>query len=205
MLAFGDSTESTLVIANFPKDFFPQLSGNLKRSILSVEWDKSMELDFFEGFTFRVSESGSLKFANKMGNNVFLTENGVFPRKEKGAPLVIVGASVTHDWQVPAEKALFSNQRLKQTKVLRSPKLIEEKEIKIDGLDGYLIFAEGTDRDTGSAMYVEQCLLFTSEGYYIFQALVDQERMDEFKLDFSEIMQSFKRKRREQDGTSQRR
>lgn len=194
MLAFGDSTETTLVVATFPKKFEEQLSEHLKKSVLSVEWENSMELDFFEGLTFRVSESGPLKFANKMGNNVFLTEGGIFPQKEEGVPLVIVGASITQDWQIPSEKRLFSNQRLKQTNVLVSPEVIEEKKIKIDGLDGYLIYAEGVDKDTNKAMYVEQCLLFTSDGYYIFQALVDQDRKGDFKSNFSEVMQSFKRK-----------
>jgi len=194
MLAFGDSTETTLIVATFPKQFEEQLSENLKKSVLSVDWQKSMKLDFFDGFTFRVSESGSLKFANKMGNNVFLTENGVFPQEEAGAPLVIVGASITQDWQIPSEKRLFSNQRLKQTQVFGSPEVIDEKGIKIDGLDGYLIYAEGIDNDTGEAVYVEQCLLFTSDGYYIFQALVGSDQRKEFKSNFREIMESFKRK-----------
>jgi hypothetical protein len=192
MLAFGDSTETTLVVATFPKQFEEQLSDNLKKSVLSVEWGKSMKLDFFEGFTFRVSESGSLKFANKIGNNVLLTEDGIFPQKEKGAPVVIVGASITQGWQIPSEKRLFSNHRLKQTNALMSPVIvIEEISIKINGLDGYLIYAEGVDKDTNKAMYIEQCLLFTDDGYYIFQALVDQGRSEEFKSHFSEIMQSF--------------
>ena len=171
MLAFGDNTETTLVVATFPKQFAELLSDKLKSSILSTEWQKSMNLDFFEGFTFRVSESGSIKFANKMGNNVFLTENGVFPQKEEGAPLVIVRASISQDWKIPTEKRKFSNQRLRQTKVLLSPTVIEERNIEIDGLDGFLIYAEGVDKESGGDMYIEQCLLFTSDGYYIFQAL----------------------------------
>ncbi len=201
MLAFGDGTETTLVVATFPKQFEEQLSENLKRAVLSVEWQRSLNLDFFEGLTFRVSESGPLKFANKMGNNIFLTKEGVFPQKEEGAPLVIVGASVTQDWKIPSDKRVFSNQRLRQTNVLGSPEVIEEKNVEIEGLDGYLIFAEGIDRDSGGAMYIEQCLLFTGDGYYIFQALVGKDQKEEFKSNFAEILQSFKRNRGEQDGS----
>jgi hypothetical protein len=192
MLAFGDHTETTLIMATYPEQYNKELSKKLKASILSVEWQKSINLDFFEGLTFRVSESGSLKLAKKMGNNIVLTQNGVFPQKSIKEPFVVVGASMSEKWKMPTDIKEFSHQRLKQIAILKSLTIIKETKIKIDNLDGFLIYAEGTDKKMGADMYVEQCLLFTNDGYYIIQAMVGKNQKKKYSSTFYNILQSFK-------------
>ena len=192
MLVFGNESETTLVVATFPERFKDELSEKLKKSVLTTEWDRAIKVDFFEGITFRVKESGSLKIANKMGNSLFLSKDGKFPQKNEGEPLVIVGSSITEDWEIPNMK-LFSKRRLLHTKGLTVPKILEEKSVKIDGLDGYLIYAKGKGVD--GDLYIEQCLLFTEDGYYIFQALVGNDKKDKYVKDFRIILNSFKEKK----------
>jgi len=189
ILVFGNKSETTMVTATFPEQFKDELSEILKKSVLTTEWDKSMKLDFFEGITFRVKEFGSLKIANKMGNNLFLSANGKFPQEDESEPLVIVGSSISEDWKIPNMKS-YCNLRLKHIKGLAAPKVIEEKRVKIGGLEGYLIYAKG--KGAKGDLYVEQCLLFTDDGYYIFLALVGSEKKDKYVEDFRNILNSFK-------------
>ena len=193
MLGFGNKKQSVLIVATFPKQFERDLSDKLKKAILSAEWNAEAKVDFFEGLTFRVKESGDLNVANKMGNNIFLTRNGVFPLKVKGDPLVIVGSSITQSWSVPGNKKVFAMNRLAQTEILLSPKMMSGKTTKIDGLNAYLIEAEGKHKDTGEMLYIMQCLLFTSDGYYIFQGIVNSTDKEKYHSVFISILNSFNR------------
>ncbi|MEH6814795.1 MAG: hypothetical protein V7677_19850, partial [Motiliproteus sp.] len=152
MLVLGDAQETVLVVASFPLELEQQLAEILKAALLSVSWDKSLKLNLFEGLTFTVAESGSLQFANKIGNNLFLTENGVFPVKDRGTAMVIVGSSLSQGWQVPTDIQTFSLQRLRQTRVLSAAKVISERAVNIDELEGYLIQASAVDEDTAQEL-----------------------------------------------------
>ena len=193
ILAFGNNKESVLIVATFPKQFERDFSDNLKKAILSAKWNRSIKVDFFEGLTFRVKESGDLHIANKIGNSIVLTHNGIFPPKSKGDPVVIIGSSITQSWSVPGNKKEFAKKRLAQTVILLNPKVTSEKRTKIDGLDAYLIEAEGKDKYTGEKLYIMQCLLFTSNGYYIFQGVVNSLDKEKYHSVFTSILNSFQR------------
>jgi len=113
IVAFGDESESILIIATFPKALEKEMSRPLKASVLSVKWDKTAEVDFLEGLTFYVSEEGRLKISRKMGNNIFLTLNGVFPLRSRNDPFVIVGSSMSEGWRVP-DRENYAKERLKK-------------------------------------------------------------------------------------------
>lgn len=193
VLIFGDEKESTLVAAAFPEQFESELSASLKKVILSVKAHEGAEVDFFEGFTFRVEEAGDLKFANKMGTTLILSRNGVFPQRETGTPAILVGSSITEGWDVPKDKGAFARQRLHQTATLKQLEILAEKEIKLNGLDGRLIDAVGRHKDSGERIFIRQCVLFTKAGYYIFQAMVGFDEKDAYDSVFNEIMDSFRR------------
>jgi len=192
MLIFGDESGVEMIVATFPKEHKEELSEVLKKSVLSVRWQKEGEVDVFEGLGFRVSESETLKIANKMGNNLILTENGVFPVKEKGAATVVFGTAMTKGMEIVKNKKEFANLRLKQTALMSSLINIEEKPVKIGGLESYLIRARGVRRDGAGEIYIEQCVMFTKDGYHLFQAMVKSEKADRFKEDFKKILYSFK-------------
>lgn len=193
MLAFGGSSETNLVVATIPEQFKERLSEPLKKAVLSSSWDPSLVLDLFDGLTFRVSESDSLKLAKAIGNQVILTLQGVFPQQDPEDPMVIVGASVTERWIVPGSKKDFSINRLAQTQGLENPTIISQKSVRIDTLEGYLIRAQAVDRELKKERYIEQCLLFTNDGYYIVQGFAAADERERFQPEFQRILQSFKR------------
>lgn len=189
---FGNEAGSAFVVASFPKDLEEELSTDLKKSVLSAEWLESIELDIYEGLTFRVSEFGPFKMVKKMGNMVVLAPGDIFPPENPSDPVVIVGSSISEDWKIQSDIKNFSHLRLKQNKELKALNVIEESEIVIGGLDGYLICAKGPSKKDDGELYIEQCIMFTDDGYYIFQALAEYEKKDQFKDDFRKILQSFK-------------
>ncbi len=193
ILAFGNSKETVLILGTFPKKHKEELSNKLKKSILSARWNTSTKVDLFEGLTFKIKEDGELNFATKIGNNILLTRKGTFPQKRVDAPLVIAGVSMTSSWNIPEDKKKFAENRLRHTKILVSHKIVSGKEIKIDGMDGYLIEGEGKDKDTLEALYIMQCILFDSGGYYIFQGMVGSNDSKKYRSSFTTILNSFKR------------
>lgn len=192
MLTFGDEANTTLVVATFPKAVAEQFSDVLKNAVLSTEWAAMENADPFEGLTFTVEEVGDLRIATRIGNNVLLSRKGVYPDKSPGAPMITIGSSLSENWEVPGNKRAFARARLSQIDVLTRPKISSEELVTIDGISGYLIRAEGTDRDTAGNLYAEQCILFTDHGYYISQALVGAEHKAAYEPRFRKVLESFK-------------
>jgi hypothetical protein len=189
----GDELETVLMVASYPKTVAGKLEQPLKNSLLSARWDKERRIDFFEGLTFRIKETGGLRIATKMGNNLVLTLYGKFPTVAPTDPVFIAGASLTENYTIP-EHALFANKRLKQTQSIKNLEVISEGAVNIDNLKGWKILAKAVDLKTDITMFVYQVLLFNQEGYYIFQGYVDYDEMDKYKEIFETISQSFKRR-----------
>ena len=193
MLGFGNEKETVLVVATFPEQFESDLSAILKEAVLTTKWMADARVDQSEGLTFKVKEDSDLYIAGKVGNSLLLTRNGELPQKNVGEPKVVVGSSVTQGWEVPGDRGIYAKSRLNQTQILTAPKVIVEKEVEIDGLEGYLIEAEGKHKETGEMLFIMQCLLFTSDGYYIFQGMVDSSEKPKYQPVFGSILSSFSR------------
>ena len=143
--------------------------------------------------TFSIEEKGDLKIANRIGNNLILTRSGVFPLKEKDDPSIAVGASMMESDQVTGSNAAFAKARINQIQALPNPKIISERSELIDGLEAYLIEAEGKDADTGNEIYVMQCVIYGPKGYYLFQAFVRKTEQRDYLQTFTAILRSFRR------------
>ena len=192
MLAFGDDSATILVVASYPQQFADTLSPQLRASVLSSEWNQTLQLDFFDSLPFRLDEAGDLKLAKKVGSNVFLTQSGVFPQPDNRAPFVVVGASASEDWTPPGSARDYAHARLEKTEILKDIAVQDEKPLTIDGLNSYLISATGTDVDSGALTYIEQCLIYTPDGYFIYQAMVAEEQRDRYQRAFTEILLSIR-------------
>lgn len=192
MVVFGDESETVLVVATFPERFEGELSESLKASVLTARWRKNAETDFFEGLTFRVSEKGKLKISKKMGNNIILTLDGDFPPQSKDDPVVIIGSSMTEDGNIANKKA-YARERLNKTVSIKSIQTLNEEDVLIDGLSGRKILAKARDSDTNTERFVYHTLLYTNDGYYIFQGISGFSKRNEYEAIFGKILKSFKR------------
>ena len=192
MLVFGHEKESVFVLAAVPEEFDKELGETMKKALLTTTWEPEAEIDFYEGLTFRVKESGDLKIATKVGNMIMMTRGGLKVQTDPRAPMLLVGPSISEDWTVPGDKADYARERLVKTEILANAKLTSEKTVKFDGLSGYLMEAEATDRKSGIPLYAMQCMLFTDDGYYVLQAFVDAEEKPKYSKVFLTILKSFK-------------
>lgn len=193
MLGFGNEKETVLVVATFPEQFEKDLSVRLKNALLSVVWDLDVKVDFFEGLTFRIKEYGDLKIVKKIGNNILLTRNGQFPIESAGDPMVFMGSSISQGWSIPGDKKEFARNRFEKTEIVVKPKVTAEKKAEVDGLSGYMIEAVGNHKETDQKLFVMQCMLFSPDGYYIFQGIVNFMEKEKYNSIFASIVKSFTR------------
>ncbi|MBI2426120.1 MAG: hypothetical protein HYV27_25075 [Candidatus Hydrogenedentes bacterium] len=193
MVVFGNGSEPVMILAAFPADFEKEMSEKLKRTILAATWDLEVKVDPDEGMTFNVQESGDLKIARKAGNAIALTRNGVIPPANASEPLLIVAPSFAVDWTEQGDKAKYVRQRLVEAKELTGVEVTFEKAVEVDGLSGYLMEANAKDSKTGTSQYVLQCMLFTSDGYYLLQGFVGAGEKDAYSNVFLKILTTFKR------------
>ena len=192
MLAFGNEAESVVVVAAFPEKLAKELKEVMKQAVLSTQWDAGGKVDFSEGLTFTVKESADLKIATTIGNTVIMSRNGVMPQKDPSEPLVVAGSSISENWTVPGDKAAYARERLVRGDLIVGGDITSEKTVKFDGLSGYLMEADGKDRKAGVPIYSMQCMLFTSDGYYVLQGLVGAAEKEKYAKVFLTIMKSFK-------------
>jgi hypothetical protein len=192
MIAFGNEKETVLVVATFPRKVADEWSEKLRKSVVGARWDTSAAVGAFEGLTFRVSAQGNLKIAKTMGNNVILTPGGVFPQKNPDDPLALMGSSITEDWEVPGDLEAFTRRRLLQAPIFKDVKISSTTRIAAGGLKGYLCRAELTHKDGGARLAVQHALLFSKDGYYIFQAMCPVGEKAVYDPLFSGVLKSFK-------------
>ena len=125
-----------------------------------------------------------------MGNNLILSKNGTFPQKDPLEPLIVVGSSITEDLKMTADLERFTKSRLLETKSLKDIAVQSERSVRIDGLDGYLVDAFGTDKASESRLFVKHCILYTDFGYYIFQGMVGEQKQHHYNPFFYQVLYS---------------
>ncbi len=163
----------------------------IKKSMLSVVYEADKKInpfDFLE-YTIDVSET-KLKLGKSMANSLIFTTDGQVPTASADKTNLIVAKSFSN--VSPEDKKLFSVNRLKQSPI-EIINLEYTKEISIDGLDGYEIYATGKDKKTTETENIYQVMLFNEEFYYIFFGTTS----DETTLSIEEIkkaVRTFKRK-----------
>lgn len=186
---FGNDEETVLVTATFAKEEGEELSKKMRASVESVTWDESLQVDPFEGLTFRVEEAGKFQIAKAMGNMVILTEEGVFPIAEPNDPFVVVAASLTEDWQAPEDLQKFATRRLKQTQEFGNCEIDSLEDWQHPKMRGVLAKASGGGEDGERRLM--QGLLVSEDGYYLLQAFCHGEEPEKFEEQFQKIFDSF--------------
>src|SRR5687768_14841330 len=75
MLVSGDAKATVMIVGTFPKEYEPEIGDAMRESVLTARWAVAgAPPDHFEGLSFRVSPTPSLKIAGRMSNMLMLTE-----------------------------------------------------------------------------------------------------------------------------------
>ena len=187
ILLLGNDSESVLVTATFLAELEAQYSELLKDSLLTVEWNQAAAST--DDLAFVLSETADLKLAQKIGNALAYTKNGVFPAVSTNDPIFIVAPSLSPQYQ---DVATLAQNRLFQTDNLTEIEIISEQEITVDSLTGYEIVAVGKDIKSGEERSLYQVILVDSDNYYyVMQGQVDAEQNQQYLSQFKELASSF--------------
>ena len=191
MVILGDESKTILVVASYQKEIDEVYASELKSSVLSARWNKESTVDFFEGITFRVKETNSLKIANKMGNNLILTLNGVFPKLDKEEPSSIVAASYFTTDDI-SDYTNFTKERLFKSGHLKGVRIIYQKKLEINGIASVNLIASATDIKTKEDRFLHFTMIYTDDSYYIIQSECSLSDQKLYQIEFEQLMNSFK-------------
>lgn len=191
ILVLGNEQESVLITATFAREQEKLLGTRLRESLLSVKWEPEQLASLSEAINFSLKEQGDLKIAGRFSNALLYTRGGVVPSPSPDAPLFVAAPSLS---QKIADPEIFAKNRLLATENLTDVKLELSQVIALDGLKGYEILAEATDRASGKPLMVYQVILFDEDFYYyVLQGQVGTASRANYLPIFKAITYSFKR------------
>jgi hypothetical protein len=179
-------------VGTFPREYEPQLGDAIKDSLLTARWDVAGgPPDHFEGLSFRVSSTPSLKIAGRMSNMLMLTDSGrMGPQGPTGA-LFVVGTSLAR--VDLSDLKAFATTRANQTQQLKGLRVSEQGTTAIGNEAAYELVAEGTDIATGRAVTLYQVVLPDPQGYVLMQGMVASTRASTMVPEFRKVAQTFRR------------
>jgi hypothetical protein len=189
-LIFGTDSETIMINGVFPENL-KKVDEDIKKSILTVLYETNKIIDPFEAidYTIDVSET-KLKFGKNMSNSLIFSVDGQVPTTSSDKTLLIVAKSFSEI--TTEDKNLFCIKRLKQTSI-KIEKIEYSKEISIDGISGYEIFAIGKDEKSGETENIYQVILFNDNIYYILFGTTNDETEKSIE-ELKKAVKTFKRK-----------
>jgi hypothetical protein len=195
MLVSGDARNTVMIVGTFPREYEPRIGDAVKDSLLTAQWAVvAAPPDHFEGLSFRVSPTTSLKIAGRMSNMLMLTESGRMAPQGPTAALFVVGASLA---QVDlSDLKAFATTRASQTKQLTGLRVSEQGAAAIGNEVAYELVAEGTDIATGRIVTLYQVVLPDPQGYVLMQGMVASTRAAAMVPEFRKAAQTFRRNAR---------
>ena len=192
MIVSGDARTTVMIVATFPQEHDAQIGDAIKDSLLTARWSvAAAPSDHFEGLSFRVSPTPSLKIAGRMSNMLVLTESGQMGPHGATAALFVVGTSLA-----PADMSdlqAFATMRASQTKQIKGLRLSEQGTTAIGNEAGYELVAQGTDIASGRLVTLYQVVLPDPQGYVIMQGMVASTRAATMVPEFRKAAQTFRR------------
>jgi hypothetical protein len=192
MIVLGDAKTTVMIVGMFPKEHEPQIGDAMKDSLLTARWGAAAAPpDHFEGLSFRISPTTSLKIAGRMSNMLMLTESGQMGPQGPTAALFVVGTSLA-----PVDLSdlkAFAVTRASQTKQLKSLRVSEHGATAIGNETAYELVAEGTDMATGRLVTLYQVVLPDPQGYVLMQGMVASTRAATMVPEFRKAAQTFRR------------
>ena len=195
MIVSGDAKTSVMVVGTFPSEYEPQLGDAMKESLLTARWAAvAAPPDHFEGLSFHISPTTSLKIAGRMSNMLMFTESGRMGPQGPTTAVFVVGTSLA-----PVDLSdlkAFAITRASQTHQLKGLRVSVQGATTIGNETAYELVAEGTDVATGRLVTLYQVILPDPQGYVLMQGMVASTRAGTMVPEFQKAAQTFRRKSR---------
>lgn len=167
---FGDSQATVTVVAAFPESQMTRLGEPLRQAVLSAEWNPTAAVGVFDGLTFRVEETATLKVSARLVNTVLLTRDGKSGPVAPEDPLLVVGSSFGTVGVGDLEA--FARARITQTARVKDVRDIRGEAVTVAGSPGYEIVAAARGDESGVDLALYQVIVLRGGAYYIVQGMV---------------------------------
>ena len=190
LLVFGDETHTVMVTASTPEPLAEQLEPVLLAALRDTRWEPENELDLLAGLPFRVEETATLKFSNRVANLLSLTRDG--RRNAVGADEPLLVVVVSESQAASAELEGFGQAQLGSIAQIRGVTTSSSRAIQVGGLPGHEIVATAEDVRTGVPLLVYLAVIAGAERAYVAQGLVSAQQGDEFLPEFRRVSESLR-------------
>ena len=163
----------------------------IKKSLLSVYYDKRRVVDPLEGIKFSINVSNSkFKFANTMSGTVIYTVDGQVPPQSVDKTMLMASNSIGSG-DMKLNKG-FAIERMKNLPVKTYVNENEIIEVEINGLKGYeLISYQNPENNINDFTYM--IMLFDETSYYMIIGIAIDDVETNHEL-FKTIARTFKLK-----------
>ena len=191
MLIAGDARMTIMIVGTFAETDSGDLSGAIRRSLLSASWGAAAPQSAYEGLAFRVTPTARLKLARRQSNMLMFTESGTTGSSGSNEALYIAGQSIGQ--ARIGDLRAFAESRAKQTALTKGVTNFEGRTIQVDGADAYELEADAADAASGRAMRLYQVIIPDESGYFILQGLIRADRVREILPEFKALTASFRK------------
>lgn len=190
ILVTGTESETIMINGVHPDDL--KLVGEqIKNAMLSVYYDADKTLNPFVALDYTIDVSQTkFKFGKSMSNSLIFTVDGQVPTASSDKTNLIVVRSF---FQINTDdKKLFCINRIKQIPI-DITSIVYTKEITIDGMSGYEIYAKGSNNETHQTENIYQVILFSDKFYYMLFGTTN-DQTDQSIEEMKKAIMTFKRK-----------
>lgn len=195
MLVAGDASNTNLVVASFPASESPKFSKTLRETVLSARFigELGPERHADVGFTVVPLKKLRLNPRTRGVGHMLLYSINTVP-KSPGEPMFT--ATRSHGPLIGFEREQFATHRIKDLGKVRGTNIKSKKKVRIDGLPGFEVIADGEDIETGAPLVVYETILFLEDDYYYLMiGTVGASQASGYVPAFRKMAQSFKRSR----------
>ena len=190
LLIIGDAHRSISITATYPDWAAATMSDPLRESLLSAQWLRSAQQQLFYDLPFVVSETADLKFTKRTANMLILADAPPTGSVQTTTPAMVIG-HLTSDTPIIDIKA-FSHAQLAKLKTIELVDLVNEGEVKVDGIRAYKITATARSVATGDILSFGQILAFQEYRYLLIHQSVREAAFGAYEAQFAEVVASLR-------------
>jgi len=193
LVFFGNNTHSVMVAASFQTALSENISKELKHSILTTRWDRSTNIDFFKGLSFRVNETKYLKIAKQFEEGLILSKDGAQKMTSNESPYsFITPVKPQHDEFFDMDNhSQVARGILMASRDYSDIEILSQKQTKINNLHAEVILAKVFDMSVKKWKFIHFSMLISENNYYAILSVADFKKREVIETDFDSLLASF--------------
>ncbi len=191
--AFGNDEFSWIVTGTFNAELEADFGEEILKTLLNIKVAEEERLPPGEDVDFTIESNGRLVITDGFVDKVVFTLTGKFPGEiTNKEPVFQVGKSLVK-FDVENRKQVAS-RLISPTPAFRIDLVSSEREMKVNGLDGFEFVSIGTDISTDEQLVIYSAILFSEETGYVIHGWASSANETSYVSDFRALTESFKLK-----------